>query len=516
MSRPITFRNINAPDFRQAGSLMQGARDSLNQGVDTFSKLIQQRQGLQAQNLENEKANNTADFRDWMGSMSVDELTEARASGAFDARRDSLGHMVNREELRGAGAERLGVLQDQEASQFAFERAAQDRADAPGLERIQGISQSLLNYGSEDELVQGSEAALVELRRAHAADEISDRVLQQGERGVFDTVNTAQENLRSDGAASRDAAARGRMETGEALLQRALASREGAGADTVSRNQLQKDLLAAGLKTGEVADFTTQFEALAANTGRMADGDTQYMQDVRSEMEKQYGVQNNAFVVADQEPFIDQAATLVKNHSGEGGAFNELSQSAKTTLQSDIIEALSSGVTIVDPISGEPFTMDNVPPALVDMAIAASSDGWIFDRSVKDNLTTLLSNTPGLRDEYRKNLEFREAWKLAEANAPKTGDTSKDDFVRAIRNEVAASRSREAPTQPNPTAQRVVAPEEPDPERARPTSRSRAGAARTANPSPTITASELLGLSPNDDPRTQRRQAFRKAIRDNN
>lgn len=98
MANPITWRNLNdASDYNTAARLFDSAGNNLQGAFSGLQNLLSAHQQLQAKNLDTERTNATNDFLNKVGSMSIDELQQARASGGIESLRKAYGVMLDQD-----------------------------------------------------------------------------------------------------------------------------------------------------------------------------------------------------------------------------------------------------------------------------------------------------------------------------------------------------------------------------------------------------------------------------------
>jgi hypothetical protein len=138
---PITWRNVTNDPTRGAASLMRGASESINTGLDAFKGVLTNVQDTADDNYQNDRTNNTDAFLDAVaGYDSVDELEQGQ--GALDSLRASLGPNIDRSQIRGAVDNRENALVTQENADYTREQNLLDRETAPILESIRGAIQT--------------------------------------------------------------------------------------------------------------------------------------------------------------------------------------------------------------------------------------------------------------------------------------------------------------------------------------------------------------------------------------
>ena len=211
MGNPITWRNVDAPNPALAAAPMLAAGNSINTGFDIFSKMIQQRQAMDANNLAAQEEGAKQGYLDRLQGLTTPEAVAAfEASGEGERARQALTS-VARSQIRSAGEARqnslIGVQRSTE--KFGWERTAEGRAAdtanqaaalAP-LTRaaltattavsnqqvdtgVQGIARSKQEIAESQQRVTASQSS-----EARLAAEQADRELERRSTAYKDTVS---------------------------------------------------------------------------------------------------------------------------------------------------------------------------------------------------------------------------------------------------------------------------------------------------------------------------------------
>lgn len=161
MSTPITWQNIAAPSYEQASRGLALAQQGISSGFDAFNNVIKQQTDADSANWEQVKKNNTDAF--------MNKLLEARGADGFKSLRDSgeldrmiaaNGAQIDQAAARSAIDSRMGVLQDRDIKNIAYNNAMTDAAQEADVRRI-----GLLTL-SDPAAAQAELAAKPELRAA--------------------------------------------------------------------------------------------------------------------------------------------------------------------------------------------------------------------------------------------------------------------------------------------------------------------------------------------------------------
>ena len=129
---PITWRNIEAPSFRDAILAGAQAQQTINSGFDSFNKLIDQESKTNIANWDNTKNNNTQEFLNQLNQYRTpEELQAAQASGVLDALRQRFGAQIDQAAVRTAEDKRVGELTDRVLKANAYADDTELRTQRP-------------------------------------------------------------------------------------------------------------------------------------------------------------------------------------------------------------------------------------------------------------------------------------------------------------------------------------------------------------------------------------------------
>ena len=141
MSNPITWRNINAPDFSDATRGVAAAQQGINQGFDIFNRVLQQRNAVEEANWQQEKVNNTQALMESLYSAKTpEELAMKQAEMGF--MKQGMGAQFDGNAVRMAQDGRGEVLQNRALTTQKFEDALQAVADRPAEQEVQAARAS--------------------------------------------------------------------------------------------------------------------------------------------------------------------------------------------------------------------------------------------------------------------------------------------------------------------------------------------------------------------------------------
>ena len=121
MATPITWQNINAPDNRLAAQLFESAGNSINSGLDRFSKVITDREKSDQVLADRARMATQEEYLNMVqGFKTPEELQAARMSGVLDQRLAALDPR-NQAAVRGAVDARVTGLQGQVTANDTFQ-----------------------------------------------------------------------------------------------------------------------------------------------------------------------------------------------------------------------------------------------------------------------------------------------------------------------------------------------------------------------------------------------------------
>jgi hypothetical protein len=127
MGLPITWRNVEAPDFSGASRMLSQAQVGFNNGFAQFQDILKNQEATAESNWKVTRDNNTQAFLDSVNRYRTpEEYQAALESGALDVSR--FGPQIDRSAARNALDGRLSILQDRttKANQFADQIKARE------------------------------------------------------------------------------------------------------------------------------------------------------------------------------------------------------------------------------------------------------------------------------------------------------------------------------------------------------------------------------------------------------
>lgn len=228
----ITWRNIDAPSFRDAILAGSEARQSINAGFDSFNKIVDQESKTNIANWDNTAKNNTEKFYADVASQfkTPEEYQAALKSGLVDQMRQQYGAQIDQTGARKYMEERPGILMDRLTKEQAYTDAQTERGQR---EYINGFKQAIAAASTPEELATLRQGLNTYGSLGHinpvAAASLVDQAVNRGRTLVSDAQ--AAEKLKSDIEHQR------KME--RASLMQAQASQTQAGAAVQNANTLE-------------------------------------------------------------------------------------------------------------------------------------------------------------------------------------------------------------------------------------------------------------------------------------
>lgn len=445
---PITYRNVNAPNFRDSAALLESANNSFNAGFDRFSQIITDRQKLQADQIKQTRDANQSDFRDYLQSFATPEdLAAAKAAGAIDERLAQYGGVIDTNAIRGAADDRLTALRTGANASFEYDKTKESQNDDPILNQIAAIAaERTRGAKSESELVAGVEDLAGQIE-AGAFGDLSATGRQKAIDALFGRSDTQENELerefdrnykigrrgiedkRADDEDARSTATRERATARNDFIQGAFAN-QGDLSDTELRRVAQEQLIAAGNTPEEVAGSVQALDTLLSSRAQVATSDTARGADAKAQLRAEFRVDQNAFNGSEDVNALESVAAIIEKNSGEGQVFSDSNDDFKLQVAQDVTELLSTGLRIQVPVPGSaqkskaatgrggtgnkaPKTTEiiikNLPPALLEAAMVGVGSKWTeLDQSLPEAVTRLFVDNPGLIEDYKNYEKFQE------------------------------------------------------------------------------------------------------------
>ena len=297
MGTPITWQNVNSPDNRLAAQLFESSQNSINSGLDRFTKIITDREkGNQVMADRARMATQEEYLNMVQGYKTPEELQAARMSGVLDQRLAALDPR-NQAAVRGAVDARVTGLQGQVTANNKFEKGQitapveleDARFAAENAPRQRALD--LLALGQKEALAPiSNETALATAKNAKNTADLTGRLAPLTNAN---TEATAIENA----AALRDLA-KGREV--DAIVNQSIAAyrQSGGTSDTEAKAAVLRELASKGFSPTQIARVAPGLD-LALNTGPIApigndlanfNAQVAKRETVQAQLENQYGV----------------------------------------------------------------------------------------------------------------------------------------------------------------------------------------------------------------------------------
>lgn len=241
----ITWKNIEAPDFRAASGLMGRAESSFNAVGDGITNALKTYQNDKQKALEYRKEQNTNEYLNSLYSQyaTPEALQAAIANGDIGRQMQAYGNEMDFKQTRGAAEKLLGDKQTRELSSLQFKDALLKDKNMPLLGQAQAAAYA------------GDKARADQLQA-----QIDPRFQGDLAKTRYAIDGTEQER---GFAKSRDARAQSELEIHQAKLQM-----------EQEQNPLKKALMAAQIKSQEADAFYKHASGRAATARASADSAT--------------------------------------------------------------------------------------------------------------------------------------------------------------------------------------------------------------------------------------------------
>lgn len=196
----ITWRNIDAPDFSQAGRLLEVGTRNISDAFTAGQNLIGQQQQIELANFENARKRNTADIQNQLlGFKTPEEMAAAQEQFTPEALKARFGAAYDQSQINQLVAERPGQLRQDLTSQIQLDTLQKSQAAIPFENRIRALVASgdyagankymqenaanILDNSQEVELVTNALNRQKELA-LRASEVANQRTYQQGQLDI--------------------------------------------------------------------------------------------------------------------------------------------------------------------------------------------------------------------------------------------------------------------------------------------------------------------------------------------
>lgn len=408
MANPITWRNVGSRGGAgSASSLLAGAQDSLNSGLDRLTGLIGQRQSTQANNWKVRRDNNTQDFLNQLNQFRTpEEFQAAREQGLLQDAMGQYGRQIDQGAARTALDERLGVLQQRNTATQAYrdDQTSRDNRGLRGqitdlvLDGQQGKAEALFDANADSFVDPAAE------RRQLFADlkgRNSENRAQAGERRAqrSDARAGARFNREQEGWQTSDAA----NDALGAAWDRMQNLGEGETASSV-RRELTDTLTGLGVAPSEATKLAGNFDQAVSSYGAVAGVDQELIDRGQAELDRDYNIATNEFLQPQPEDPTAAANEMLADFEDEdGNLFGNGDPEERLEFSRQAAQALRSEVTLDN---GDTI---QITPAILRGALngVKGSFGDLGNKipaAVKD----YIQNSPDLLQRHADAKEYRE------------------------------------------------------------------------------------------------------------
>ena len=154
---PITWRNIEVPDFRGATVGMAAASNNLEAARKLFTQSIADTERIDAENWANTKANNTnAELKHLLGYKDLEGFEKAKQAGEFLTRLDQYGAQIDTDRVLKAIDERADVLRNRAINDLDYRNRVRTEEEARVAREQKPIVDRLLGLVEQGEDVTGA------------------------------------------------------------------------------------------------------------------------------------------------------------------------------------------------------------------------------------------------------------------------------------------------------------------------------------------------------------------------
>ena len=162
MNAPITWRNIEAPDFRGATAGMATVSNNLEAARRLFTQSIADTERIDAENWANTKINNTNEvLKRLLEYKDLESFEKAKQAGEFRALMDQYGAQINADQVLKAIDERADVLRNRAISTLDYQNRLRTEEEARVAREQKPILDRLLGLVEQGELKPATEAARI-------------------------------------------------------------------------------------------------------------------------------------------------------------------------------------------------------------------------------------------------------------------------------------------------------------------------------------------------------------------
>lgn len=308
----ITWRNIDAPDFSQAGRLLEAGTKNISDAFTAGQNLIGQQQQIELANFENARKRNTADIQNQLlGFNTPEEMAAAQAQFTPEALKARFGAAYDQSQINQLVAERpgqlrqdltseiqLGNLQQAEASEPYEQQFYALLAQSPG-QAANFLEQNKASFADTQKMYgdlanRQNQLDEMKFRRAQLADSAANRAEARASR---ETLQQEKTNLNKYG-----------QELNKWVLDnpdkpiggKAAELQKQFGINPVTGNQVatavQGNIATLGAPTAEQSALLSSFDA------KNQQANQQYIEDAKSDIKDKFlsaGIDTNLYSLQD-------------------------------------------------------------------------------------------------------------------------------------------------------------------------------------------------------------------------
>lgn len=162
MNTPITWRNIEAPDFRGTSFNLANANNSLEAARKLLTQSIADAERIDAENWDNTKTNNTnAVLRRLLEYQDPESFEKARQAGEFLALMNQYGGQIDANLVRQSIDERADILRNRAINALDYQNRLRMEEEAKVAREQKPIVDRLLGLVEQGELKPAIEAARI-------------------------------------------------------------------------------------------------------------------------------------------------------------------------------------------------------------------------------------------------------------------------------------------------------------------------------------------------------------------
>ena len=399
---PITWKNVDGPNFEGVSETLGRAGESLTEGVDAI------RQGKDT--FEKGRTDrNTQAFMDQLSQFgSPEELAAAQESGQVANMRSEFGNLINRDKTDSdAITDRVTGLRQQATADYNYDQTQVDRADKPLVDNFSNRLASISSDQGINGIGDSYDGFQSDVQSSMESGELSTsagtQLLQQGQQ----RVNALEQNFDADQTRNRSQREQQWQDaTRGAVTQYGQQVTKGSPVKPVEQAMVE-DLRSKGVPEEFITNARTQFNS-AANSGVVFGArDQAELDKQRSNVEREFNFDTNVY--AKEGDFVPEEATntllaetMQTDEEGRQFFFQYGDTEARTELTEEVTGAMSKGVQMS--VNGTTRTVP-VAKAHVRSALRNIQGGdWEVNSTFQEEIKSVLKQS----DAYNKSTEYTE------------------------------------------------------------------------------------------------------------